>query len=154
MVGEFIRSALCGTVSSPPRITRYISSPIRSPLLSALSTSRWDQSELSGVILVCSQKHGWTACLIISLFCHFVILWTTLYVYFLYAWLDVCVYLGLCSCAKSSRTSACNAYLECEHHRDIPSFYIYVWLFICQGFRIFVFIWVYVSSFFFIGCLM
>lgn len=50
-------------------IARYIYSSISLSTLSDLSTSRWDQSDLSGVIRVRSQKHGWTYCPIIRLLC-------------------------------------------------------------------------------------
>lgn len=64
-------------------IARYISSSISLSPLSALSTSRLDQSELSCVIPVCSQKHGWTSCLdygpaLLRRF-YFVILYTVLF---------------------------------------------------------------------------
>lgn len=47
-------------VSSLPLIACYISSSIS---LSPCPRDRLDQSEPSGLILVCSQKHGWTSCL-------------------------------------------------------------------------------------------
>lgn len=68
MVGEFIRSALCVNFISSS-ISGCISTSISLSPQSAMSVSRWDQSELSGVILVCSQKHGWTLKLIIRPLC-------------------------------------------------------------------------------------
>lgn len=121
MVGEFIQSALWGTVSYPPLSLATSRPQFRSPY--CLSTSRWDQSLLSGVILVCSQKHGWTSCLIISLLCQGFTLSSCVHY--------VCSY--------------CRWVSLCTHTTDIYSC-MYVWM-DSHGFRISVFRWVYVSVF-------